>query len=536
MRIKAITFRNFRRFTNLTVTDIPVSARLIVLAGPNGVGKSSFFDGLVTWHRLHAWGQGHGDAIFSSKAGTTDAQDFYSRVNVELHDGVLSREELRSNGGVYFRTAYRHEVDFRANSLSKQASLLDGGVPARRSADIDQSVSENYQRLLWETFSAVFDETLSDDVKAVELRERLIGKLRDSLLRVLPGLTLRRVGGTNDGAEFEFAKGTTEAFPYVNLSAGEKAVLDLLLDAVVKSEVYDGAIWCIDEPELHVGTLAQGALLQELLAIIPANSQLVVASHSLGFMSQAMKIAAAHPGEVVFLDFDDHDFDADVVLRPVAPTREFWQKTLRVALDDLATLVAPSTVIMCEGTGDGFDARCYRTIFGARHPDTDFISAGNSHEAQTDRIGLTSALQAITPGTTLLRLRDRDLASTNEVADWRADPSVRVLTRRHIESYLFDVDVLHALCEREGKPELKDEVEQVVASEVAALASRNKDSDDIKSASGQIYVALRRLLGLTAAGSTARAFAEQSLAPLVQPGMSVYEELESDIFGPPDHE
>jgi hypothetical protein len=534
VRIKTMTFRNFRRFTDLTVTDIPETARLIVLAGPNGVGKSSYFDGLQTWHRLQAWNQGLGDSTYSSKAGTSDPDEFYRRVNVELHDGDLSQEQLRSRGGVYFRTAYRHEADFKISSLSQQPSLTDTATPARRAVDVDQSVAENYQRLLWQTFTAVFDPDLPDQTTAMEVRERLIGRLRESLLQVFPDLILRRVGGLGRGAAFEFTKGTAEGFPYINLSAGEKAVLDLLLDAVIKAEFYQGAIWCIDEPELHVGTRAQGVLLRQLLALIPNDSQLILASHSLGLMSEAVKIAKTQPGEVAFLDLADHDFDAPVVLRPVNPTREFWQKTLRVALDDMAELVAPSTVIMCEGEGEGFDARCYRKIFAERFPDPDFISAGYSHDAQTDRIGLTSALQTITPGTRLLRLRDRDLANPEEVARWRREPGLRVLTRRHIEAYLFDVEVLHALCDALGKPDLKAQVDQLLAEQTAALAERNKDTDDIKAASGPLYAKLRSLLGLSSAGTTARAFAESQLAPLIRPPMKVYQDLESDIFGETD--
>lgn len=52
MRLTNIHLTNFRRFADLTIKDIPASAKLVVLAGPNGSGKSSLFDAMLLRHRL----------------------------------------------------------------------------------------------------------------------------------------------------------------------------------------------------------------------------------------------------------------------------------------------------------------------------------------------------------------------------------------------------------------------------------------------------------------------------------------------------
>ena len=47
MRIKNIHLKNYKRFTELTIADLPATARLVVLVGPNGTGKSSVFDSFL---------------------------------------------------------------------------------------------------------------------------------------------------------------------------------------------------------------------------------------------------------------------------------------------------------------------------------------------------------------------------------------------------------------------------------------------------------------------------------------------------------
>ncbi|MBC7554171.1 MAG: AAA family ATPase [Taibaiella sp.] len=52
MRINKIELKNFKRLTDLTIENIPSTAKLVLLIGANGSGKSSVFDALrFTEHR-----------------------------------------------------------------------------------------------------------------------------------------------------------------------------------------------------------------------------------------------------------------------------------------------------------------------------------------------------------------------------------------------------------------------------------------------------------------------------------------------------
>ena len=51
MKIKQIELHNFKRFTHLLVEDIPASAKLVVLVGPNGSGKTSFMEAMNHYYK-----------------------------------------------------------------------------------------------------------------------------------------------------------------------------------------------------------------------------------------------------------------------------------------------------------------------------------------------------------------------------------------------------------------------------------------------------------------------------------------------------
>ena len=70
MKITNIQLNNFKRFTALTISNIPASARLVLVVGPNGSGKSSLFDAFYQWYRGNSgWGYSGEKAYFVKDAG-----------------------------------------------------------------------------------------------------------------------------------------------------------------------------------------------------------------------------------------------------------------------------------------------------------------------------------------------------------------------------------------------------------------------------------------------------------------------------------
>lgn len=400
--------------------------------------------------------------------------------------------------------------------------------------DNDVRVSDNYQRLVGQSLDALYGGT-DDHLSVKELRERFFGRVGDALLRVMPDLTLDGLADPLGGGTFRFTKGAAHDFPYKNLSGGEKAAFDLLLDLAVKSNAYDEAVVWIDEPEAHTNPLVQGALLDQMLALLGETNQLWLATHSVAMLRRARDISDKMPGSVAFLDFGERNFDESQKLGPVTLSRAFWKRTIAASLGDVADLVAPTTLVLCEGqpsTGDRaeFDAKCLRAIFGEHVPDADFIAVGNDRQVIADELSLGRAVQTLTPATKVIRLADRDDRSDSEVERLRNE-EVNVLGRRTLESYLLDEEVLRAYCETIGQPDRWPEIHDARTEARKSADEGGKPSDDWKATKGDIYNACKRILRLTRVGSTADIFLVEQLSPLLHPGMSVYEELWNHVFG-----
>lgn len=539
----------FKRFAHLTIKDLPRSARLVVVAGPNGQGKSSLFEAFHVWSR-HYGGRGwYDDASYYGRSRSTidrtgeitgrseQLTPLPRSFQITFHDVDLpSPNSLAAKKAFYVRSAHRNDPDLAVPGLARLGSALDEDR-IQRLVETDSTVSRNYQRLVSDAFEDAFEPGRSE-MKLGDWRDQITRDIRNAMRRLFPHLVLDGLGSPLRDPTFRFTKGDQSGFMYKNLSGGEKAALDLLLDIVVKRREYDDTVFCIDEPEAHLNPRVHGLLLEELTNLVPARGQLWVATHSIGMMRAARNMEAENPGSVVFLDFEGPDFDQPVILTPVRPSRTLWARALKVALADMAELVAPSELVVCEGNPAGavagknsdHDARCYRIIFGDHMPDAEFVSGGGSNDVSRDRWGIAGAFPAVVKGTTVRRLIDRDDHAPDEVNEL-AHQGITVLGRRNLEAYLYDDDVLRALCSRHEKSNQAESLLMAKAEALRQSAGRKNAADDLKPAAPDIYRAAKQLLSLTGVGSDHRAFERNSLAPLLTPGMAVFEELKRDVFG-----
>lgn len=528
MRIKNIRLKDYKRFTDLTISGVPECARLVVLVGPNGSGKSSVFDSFLLKARAAIANYqlaGETEQYYEKVARARHLGDIAARVAIEFH----GPSDVDFKTVFQVRSAYRNEADFRIEHL--QASRKgEEGPRLARIIDVDAAVSENYARVAWKGLQDLYHAAPVDQTIG-HYRQDALGDLHDAMRSLFsdPELLLQDFGAMRSGS-FRFAKGSANDFHYKNLSGGEKAAFDILLDVFVKRHEASGAVFCIDEPELHVSTALQGRLITSILGLLPETTQLWIATHSIGIVREAYRIYHENPSKVAFLDFSNLDFDAPVKIEPSSPNRSFWANIYRIALDDLASLVAPHRIVLCEGSAEkhikGFDADCYNELFADEFPETLFVSRGGAGQV-IQSAHLTGILEAIAEGTEVIRLIDRD-DMTEVERDRKIADGIRVLRRRELEEYLYDSEVLRTFLISHGC----DDTAIAAILNVRDRLLENQDGPvNTKDVSRELFDLIRRTTRLPNLGNSREEFALQFLVPALSRTDEVIGELQQDIFG-----
>lgn len=518
MRIKTVRLTKFKRFDDLTIDLGDQPAKVVALVGPNGCGKSSVFDAFEQLLQNHVGVNTVMEPWFYSKSWF-DVENPVQNFN--KHEAIVAAavgDTPFNQKSFYVRSAYRFTPRLQISAIqSKGDPITDSQRPGSSSA-LDQRLQNNYERLHGRLVASFYEGKKTGDV----VRNELVGDINTRLGKVLD-IRISNLGEVVSGkGQLYFEKGSSKDFPYENLSAGEKEVVDLIIDLEVKRHSFDDTVFCIDEPELHLNTAIQRKLLTQLADLIPDNCQLWVATHSIGFL-RALQQDLAEESQV--LDFSEKEyFQGEHVIRPMKPTRANWKRIFGTALEDLTGLLAPEKIIYCEGRPDpapngdeqGLDAIIYNQVFESTHPEALFISSGGGGEMIKHSALAMKVLGKAFSDVELFLLKDLDQNTpADRQAFLAAAPENRMLRRLEIENYLFDAELLSAYCQANGIPFDQKEYSTLVTNIV---------SQDLKA--GQTIQRLRQMCGFLGNNTAFKL----ELAKYISPAMAVCTDLEGSIF------
>lgn len=458
MKIRKLKLKNFKYFDNLSVT-ITEGADAVVLLGPNGTGKSCIFDAFN-----HAMEQCNADRGVVNPFFLS-AQKDYCRKNTREECEVIITDEKDTNisyrinsptSKIYGRSAYRFTAEINRNTIGGESAsaIRRDADRAIKSIHLDRRLENDVEFALSEMLRLVQNKTIT--ISNIDIQAQIITPTDESVKRILGNdFEFCRIVDPHSSSgtkiDLEFNK-CDKAFFYEVLSAGEKEIFDIIFNFHCrKRNCIDGGVYFLDEPELHLNTTIQKKLFNELFRLCKeANAQLWIATHSIGFM-RAAQDAISRNENIAILEFNEKLGSGEQILEAKLPSRQDWQRIFSVALDDLASLITPRKLVYCEGkinpdengNEQGFDAVVYNTIFAQVLPDYHFVSSGGTDVKNNSEMALMVLNKAFV-GTEILVLKDRD--DKDRKLFLMEAKNNRMLKRRMLENYLFDIKVLGRYC------------------------------------------------------------------------------------------
>ncbi len=324
MRITKIHLQNFKRFSSLLIQNIPENAKLVLLIGANGSGKSSVFDAfsLATGaiRRDFSMNKEYWDYFKKDKTKELSIHvNFDNQADFSFllkNEKTFSSELALSDHSFYGRTSFR-QVPRLTRTVLGQVQGGDIEKDADRPRfwiDRDKRFENDLERIMKTILEDFFrnkqsnEEILNKFIKPINAAlANIFGSEKGTkleLFEIIPPLD-------NNITQINFRKGNSEIH-YNYLSAGEKEIINLLFNLISRTSLYQDTIYFLDEIDLHLNTRLQFSLLKEITENwIPENCQLWTASHSLGFIEYAKTSEYAS-----IIDFDNLDFDQPHTLVP----------------------------------------------------------------------------------------------------------------------------------------------------------------------------------------------------------------------------
>lgn len=429
MKIQKIQLQNFKRFTDLTIDNIPTEAKLVLLIGSNGSGKSSIFDAFDVIKVDVKGAYIYNEENYKNYYSKSDKYPF--QILIETNHGNIEKDKYHSYNinkelaSRFFGRSSIRIVPKITNQADTQA--ID------RDLDSPRTYIENDTRFINDVFAYIneIDKALREPVfsgksaDTLKIFQDFIKPLNTSLINIFDGdekttiqISEFQNATPTEPAKLIFKKGTSK-ISYELLSHGEKQVVILLLNFIVRKKYYEDAIIFIDEMDCHLNTSLQYNLLKEITEVwIPDNSQLWTASHALGFIDYARDFQQG-----VIIDFDLLDFDLPQTLIP-QPKENLEVYEIAIPKNLLFNLLSSKKLVVCENKNDEYYnlLDLENTIFvGVKDSRDVFLHAKNDSRYHS--------------------IRDRDFLSDTEILKIREKfPNHHILKYYNFENYLYHPD------------------------------------------------------------------------------------------------
>ena len=449
MRIRKISVRHV---DPVRFFDIDELSDLVVIAGPNGVGKTRLVSHLLgCFSNIGSHHQQNSDFVIEATDNSeNEIWGTSSLTTQNLEDAqklqmLLQQTRRRRNfksSIIYYES---NRTIQKINPLNFQFDFPD---PWEEDVSWDLSISGLASR--WEDtqhaiFKKIQNQKNSIANRAIQLKKQGHGSMnldfsdplipfRDAFSSLLGPKSLHTADIQNQRLLY---MENGEERNITTLSSGEREVLNIAFDFILRKPSH--CIIFFDEPELHLHPELLSRLITTLRSAGESN-QFFLISHSPDLISSSLD------DTVVFLTpARDDDSNQAVKLDLTSDVTE----ALHRLGQSIGIISLGKKIVLIEGTESSLDKKTYSHILKNRFPELVLLPSGGKGNLSSFHKVSSEVLEQTLWGINFFMLADRDSAPTVESGQ---NTNFRTLSRYHLENYFLDSEIL-ALCFSETEDE-----------------------------------------------------------------------------------
>jgi len=455
MRILSIHASNIQPIQAIAMDDL---SDVVVLAGPNGVGKTRFLSWLLNFFQNPV----PNPTQWLILEATNEAEKLVWKKNVidtrELGDIALLRQTLQKNRR---RAGHSSSVlNFESNRsiIQIQPFNFTWDYADPFSEDINWSLGFN-------SLASRFNDTVHSIFRKVRSRREALALRAEELIQ-----TKRFEENSDfviriDASDFPdpllpfkdpfsqllapkvlvepeprnqqlFYSMSGHELPLTSLSSGEREVVNIVFDFILRNP--NDCIVIFDEPELHLHPELSYKLLQTLRNAGHRN-QFIFCTHSAEIISASLDYS------VIFISPPKPGGGNQAV--QVREEDETHQ-ALKLMGQSIGIVSLGKKIVLIEGEHGSLDKQTYGAILKGNFPDLVLVPSGGKGLIQSFHEMVRRILDQSVWGVQFFMLCDRDVVPASrdvEDVEETGKGRIRVLDRYHLENYFLEEDVIAEL-------------------------------------------------------------------------------------------
>lgn len=437
MRIKSISASNVLPVKTFQVDNL---SDLVVIAGPNGVGKTRLIAGLLA----HFRNKGGQQVSFEIEATDESERVVWGKSllntsvvgDAQLLRGMLQQNRSRRN---FKSSVLYYESNRSIQNVQPLAFQFDFTDPYEEKVGWDMSfggLASRWQDTQHAIFKKIQSQKMAIANRAIQLRSEghssmnleftdPLDPFREAFFRLLGPKVLHSADVQNQQLLYSEE---SEARNVSTLSSGEREVLTIAFDFLLRKPSH--CIVFFDEPELHL----HPELLARLVSTLRSageNNQFIFISHSPDIVSSSLN------DSVVFLTPPKADDGNQAVL--LGP-KEGAAEALHRLGHSVGVVSLGKKIVLIEGTEASLDKQTYSHLLKNRFPSLVLQASGGKGNLSSFSRVATEVLDKTLWGVRFYMLADRDAAPAGSTTS--QSRNMKVLSRYHLENYFLDAEVL----------------------------------------------------------------------------------------------